>query len=78
LSEGSVLPLVRRKRRKESGWEREVVKRHRCAELRRRPPDRTRRKYMMMKEAVAGKGEGLRRREKAGEIGREGDSARGQ
>lgn len=24
-----MLPLVRRKRRKESGWEREVVKRHR-------------------------------------------------
>lgn len=34
--------LVRRKRRKESGWEREVVKRHRCAGARRRPTDGTR------------------------------------
>lgn len=37
-----MLPLVWRKRRKESGWEREVVKRHRRAERRRRTPDRTR------------------------------------
>lgn len=33
-----MLPLVWRKRRKESGWEREVVKRHRRAEGRRRAP----------------------------------------
>lgn len=45
-----MLPLVRRKRRKESGWEREVVKRHQCAGVRRHPMDGTRGKRSVVKE----------------------------
>lgn len=64
-----MLPLVWRKRRKESGWEREVVKRHRRAEGRRRTPDRTRREQRTSATPTRGDGggrDGGRRRAREG------------
>lgn len=69
-----MLPLVRRKRRKESGWEREVVKRQRCAEGRHRAPGRTRGKHMAAKEVRSR--EGKKARGRTSEREREGERER--